>query len=74
MGRLLELYMRIRRPVISTSYFEIVSYAMRCVAKTLAEGPHWLIIGMYWNTAMQQNNMWSIALKAHTKEIFIEVC
>jgi hypothetical protein len=37
--------------------------------------PHnWLIIEMYCNTAMQQNNIWSIACEAHTQEILKEAC
>jgi len=63
-----------RRPFRSASYLEMVSYAMRRVAKALAEGPHWQIIEKYWNTAMQQNNIWSIAFEARTKEILKEVC
>jgi len=53
---------------------EMVSYAMRRVAKPLAEAPHRQIIETYWNTAMQQNNIWSIAFKARAKEILNEVC
>jgi hypothetical protein len=52
----------------------MVSYAMRCAAKALAEAPLWQIIEKYWNTAMQQNNIWSIAFEACTKEILKEVC
>jgi len=73
-GRLLELYMCNRRPFTSASDLEMVSYATRRVAKALAEGPHWQIIETYWNTTMQQNNMWSIAFEARTKEILKEVC
>jgi hypothetical protein len=73
-GRLLELYMWNRRPFISTSDLEMVCYAMRHVVKALAEGTHWQIIETYWNTAMQQNNIWSIALEARTKVILKEVC
>jgi hypothetical protein len=43
-------------------------------SKALAEGPHWQIIETYWNTTIQQNNIWSIAFEARTKEILIEVC
>jgi len=46
--------------------------AMRC--KALAEGPHCQIIEKYWNTTMQQNNIWSIAFEVCTKEIVKEVC
>jgi len=73
-GRLLELCIWNRRPFMSASDSEMVSYATRRVAKALAEGPHWQIIEMYWNTAMQQNNIWSIAFEARTKEILKEVC
>jgi len=73
-GRLLELYMWNRRPFMSASDLETVSYATRRVSKALAEAPHWQIIETYWNTAMQQNNIWSIAFEARTKEILKEVC
>jgi len=73
-GRLLELYMWNRRLFLSASDLEMVSCAMRCVAKALAEAPHWQIIEMYWNTTMQQNNIWSIAFEARTKKILKEVC
>jgi hypothetical protein len=72
-GRLLELYMWNRRLFMRASDFETVSYATRCVAKALAEAPYWQIIETYWNTAMQQNNIWSIAFEACTKEILKEV-
>jgi len=73
-GRLVELYMWNRRPFMSATDMETVSYAMRCVSTALAEGPHWQIIERYWNTAMQQNNIWSIAFEARTKGILKEVC
>ena len=63
-----------RRPCLSASDLETVRYATRRVAKALGEGPHWQIIVMYWNTAMQQDNIGSIAFKARTKEILKEVC
>jgi len=59
---------------MSASNLEIVSYATRPVAKALAEAPNWQIIETYWNTAMQQNNISSIAFEACTKEILKEVC
>jgi len=62
-----------RRPFVSASDLEMVSYTMRCIAKALAEGPHWQVIETYWNTAMQRNNIWSIAFQARTKEILKEV-
>jgi len=63
-----------RRPCISPSDLETVSYAMRRVEKAFAEAPHWQMIEKYWNTAIQQNNIWFIALEARTKEILKEVC
>jgi hypothetical protein len=74
MGRLLELYMWNRQPFMSASDFEMVSDATRRIAEALADALHWHLIKMYWNTTMQQNNFWSIALKARTKEILKEVC
>jgi hypothetical protein len=74
MGRLLEPYMLYRRPFMSASNLETVSYATRRLAKASAAAPHWQIIETYWNTAMQQNNIWSIAFEARTKEILKEVC
>jgi hypothetical protein len=73
-GRLLERYMWNRRPFMSASDLETVSYATLCVLKALAEGPPWQIIETYWTTAMQQNNIWSIAFETRTKEIWKEVC
>jgi len=73
-GRLMELYMWNRRPFVSASDLEMVSSATRHAAKALAEAPHWQIIEKYWNTAIQQNNIWSIAFEACTKEILKEVC
>jgi len=63
-----------RRPFMSVSDLEMVSYGTQCTAKAFAEAAHWQIIEKYWNTAMQQNNNWSIAFEACTKEIFKEVC
>ena len=59
---------------MSVSNLEMISYATRRVAKALAEAPHWQILETYWNTAMQQNNIWSIAFEARTKQILKEVC
>jgi len=72
-GRLMELYMWNRWPFMSASNLETVSYATRCVAKAFTEVPHWPIIEKYWNTTMQQTNIWSIAFEARTKEILKEV-
>ena len=63
-----------RWPLMSASDLEIVSCAMRRVVKAIAEAPHWQIIETYWNTAMQQNMIWSIAFEACTKEILKQVC
>jgi hypothetical protein len=70
----MELYMWNGRPFMSVSDLEMVSYATRRAAKALAEAPHWQITEKYWNTAMQQNNIWSIAFEACTTEILKEVC
>ena len=40
-GRLLELYIRNRRPFVSASDLERVSYVTQRVANALAEAPHW---------------------------------
>jgi hypothetical protein len=73
-GRLIELYMWNKLPFMSASVLEMVSYGTRCTAKAFAEAPHWQIIEKYWNTAMQQHNIWSIAFEACTKEILKEEC
>ena len=62
-----------RRPFMSTSAVEMVSYATRRVVKTLAESPRWQKIETYWNTAMQQYNIWSIAFQARKSEILNDV-
>jgi hypothetical protein len=63
-----------RQPFMSASDLETVSYATRHVAKALAEAPYWQIIETHWNTAVQQNIIWSVAFEARTKEILKEVC
>jgi hypothetical protein len=63
-----------RRPFMSASHMETVSYATRRVSKALAEGPHWQRIDTYWNTAMEENNIWSIAFEARRMEILTEEC
>jgi hypothetical protein len=73
-GKLLELYMWNRRPLLSASDWGTVSSATRRVSKALGAAPQWQIIEMFWNTTMQQNNIWSIAFEARTKEIVKEVC
>src|SRR5258705_13986573 len=73
-GRLLELYMWNRRPFMSATDLETISYAMRRVANALAKAPYWQIIETYWNTAMQQINIGSIAFEPRTKEILKEEC
>jgi len=72
-GRLLVLYLWNRRPFVSGSNLERVGYSTQHVAKALAEAPHWQTIEKYWNTPVQQNNIWSIASEACTKQIFQEV-
>jgi hypothetical protein len=52
----------------------MVSYPTQRVIKALAAGPHWQIIETYGNTAMQKNNIRSIAFEARTKEMLKEVC
>jgi cobalamin-dependent methionine synthase I len=59
---------------MSASDLEMVRNVTRRAAKAFAEAPHWHIIEKYWNTAMQQNSIWSIAFDACTKEILKEVC
>jgi len=54
---------------MSACDLEMISYATPHVAKTVPKAPHWQIMEKYWNTTMQQNNIWSIALEACTKEI-----
>ena len=49
-----------RWPSMSSSDLEKVRYGMRLVAKALVEAPHGQMIEKYWNTAMQQNNIWSV--------------
>jgi len=73
-GRLLELYMWNRQPFMSPWDLGTVSYATRRVSKVIVEAPHWQILLTYWNTAMQQNDIWSIPFEARTKEILKEVC
>ena len=60
--------------MMSARDFETVSYAMRRLAKAFTEAPHWQIIEKYWNTAMQQNNVWSVAFETRTEEILEEAC
>jgi hypothetical protein len=73
-GGLLEIYMWNRRPFMSTIDLETVWYATRRIVKAFAEAPYWQIIETYWNTPMQENNIWSIAFEARTKMILKEVC
>ena len=73
-GRLLELYMWNRRPFTCARDSQTVGYATRRISKALAEAPHWQMIDTYWNTAMLQNNIWSIAFEVRTKQILKVVC
>jgi len=70
----MEHYTWNRWPFMSASDLEIVSCATQRIVKALAEAPHWQIIEKYWNTAMQQNNIWSIAFETCTKKILKEAC
>jgi hypothetical protein len=70
-GRLLEFDMWNRQPVMRARDVETT---MRRLSKALAEAPHWQLIELYWNTAMQQKNIWSISFGACTKVILKEVC
>jgi len=74
MGRLLEIYRSNRRPFMSARNLEMVSYVMRCIAKAIAKAPYSQIIETYWNTTMQQNNIWSIAFEARTEDILKQIC
>jgi len=42
-----------RRPFMSATDLETVGVATQSVLKALAGAPHWQIIEMYWNTAVQ---------------------
>jgi len=63
-----------RLQFMSSSDLQTVSYATRRISKALAEDPDRQIIETYWNTVIQQNNIWSIAFEARTKEILKEIC
>jgi hypothetical protein len=68
-GRLLELYVWNRQPVMSAIIFEMVSYATQYIAKALAHARHWQIIETYWSNVMQQYHICPTAFEACTKEI-----
>jgi hypothetical protein len=72
-GRHQEVYMWNRRQFLSGSDSVTVTYTTRQVLKALAKASPVQIIETYWNTALQQNNIWSIAFEARTKEILNEV-
>jgi len=74
MGRLQELYTWTSQLFMSARDLDIVCYAMRRVGKALAEAAPWQMRETYWKTAMQQNNIWSIAFEGPTQEILKEVC
>jgi hypothetical protein len=71
-SRLVELYMWNKRPFMNANDLETVCYGTRRVAKAFTEGTQ--IIEKCWNTAMQQNDIWSVAFEARAKEILKEVC
>jgi len=58
---------------MSATDLEMVSYATQHIVKALPEVPYSQILEQCWNTAMQQNNIWSIAYEAYTKKILNEV-
>ena len=62
-----------RCPFMSASDLKMVSYETRHIAKAFASALHKQITDMYWNTAMQEINVWSIAFEAQRKEILKEV-
>ena len=72
-AELVELHLWNRWLFMNASDLEMVSYATWYVAKQLTEAPYWQVIETYWNTGMQQHNIWSIAFKAATKENMKEV-
>jgi hypothetical protein len=74
MGRLKKLNIWNRQPFMSARDCEMVSSSTQRAAKALAEAAHWQILGKYWNTTMQQNNIWFIAFEACTKQILTEIC
>jgi len=53
---------------------EMVCYAAHCSAHAIADTPDRQIIETYWNTAVQEHKICSIALEAHTKEILKQAC
>jgi hypothetical protein len=63
-----------RLPCMSTNDLKTASYGTRRLSNAIAEGPHSQIIVTYWNTTMQQNNIWAITFEAQTKEILKIVC
>jgi len=73
-GRLLDLYMWNRRRFMSTRDLQMESDAIRRVVKAFAGALHWQIIVKDWITAMQQNNIRSIAFAACPMEVLNEVC
>jgi len=73
-GRIMYLYMWNRQPFISAGNWEMVSYPTRHIAKALAEAPPCLMIDKDWITAMQRNNIRSLAFEACTQEILKEKC
>ena len=62
------------RPFIRASNWQMVGYEKWRVAKAFTDAPHCQIIEKHWSTAMQQNNIWSIAFEARAKEILKNVC
>lgn len=73
-GWLLTVKMCNRSQCMCAMDYQIIRYAMQCVAKRLVEAPYWLTLKIYWNTTLQQNTIWSIAIMACPQEILKVVC
>jgi len=58
---------------MSASDLDTVRYATQGIVKGLVEAPDWQIIETYWNTVIQQNNIWSKECQARTWDIVKEV-
>ena len=65
-SRLNELYVWARELGMSVSDIDNVSNSTRHVLGALVEAPHWQILDTYWNTAVQQNNIWFIPFETCT--------
>jgi hypothetical protein len=68
-GRLPKLYMWNIWLFMSVRDLEMVGDATKRIVKTFTKAPHWQKIQKHCNTAMEQNNIWSIAHVAHPEEV-----